>query len=104
MSCENIKNGLFSFKIICENNLKRASNCFSDTLEFQISGGNPAVSPLREGAILLSYSPPVCAKVTGVCGDGTNITEPHISGLELSTSNHNGINGNLHSKAFRVLA
>ena len=45
MSCENIKNDLFSFKIVCENDLKRASDCFSDTLEIQIFPGEIPRTP-----------------------------------------------------------
>ena len=89
MSCENKKNVLFSFKIVCENNLKRASDCFSDTLEIQIFQGETPVPPppQREGANSLSYSPPAHAFGTQICDNGMNIAEPPISGLVPSTSN-----------------
>ena len=48
MSCDNIKNGLFSFKIVCEDNLKRASDCFSDTLEIQIFPREIPRTPLTD--------------------------------------------------------
>ena len=90
MSCENIKKDLFSFKIVCENDLKRASDCFSDTLRFKFSRGDPPYPPDERGggAIPLSYSPPARALALGVCGNDTNIAEPPISYLEPFTSNH----------------
>ena len=49
MLCDHIKNGPFSFKIVCENNLKRASDCFSDTLEIQIFAGEIPRTLLTRG-------------------------------------------------------
>ena len=87
MSCENIKNDLhvFSFKIVCENDLKRASDTPRNPNFF---GGDPR-TPLTRGAhhLPLVLSPCLCIG-TQFCGNDTKIAEPPISYLEPFTSNH----------------
>ena len=87
MSCDNIKNGLFSCKIVCENNLKRASDCFSDTLENQIFPGEIPRTPLtRGGPPPLVLSPCFCFGFMSIA----NITKATFSGLRLLLQIING--------------
>ena len=63
MSCKNIKNDPFLCKILFINDLKRVSDCFSDTLEIQNFLGEAPRTPLTRGGQPppLSYSPPARA-------------------------------------------
>ena len=93
MSCGNIKNGLFSCKIVCENNLKRATDCFSDTLENQIFPGEIPRTPLtRGGQPPLVLSPCFCFGFVSIA----NITKASFPGLRLLLQIINGRKNEMH--------
>ena len=92
---DNIKNGLFSFKIVCENNLKRVSDCFSDTLEIQIFPGEIPRTPLTRGG-----QPPLVLSPCFCFGFVSIATSPRpFSRSTPSTSNHKWGKNDMHSKA-----
>ena len=69
ISCEKDKkkNGLFSFKIVCENNLKRGhADCFSDTLEIQFFPEETPVPPDERGHPPPVLSPCLCLQHSGM--------------------------------------
>ena len=81
MSCKNIKNDPFLCKILFINDLKGASDCFSDTLEIQNFPAETPTNPLTKET--LSYSPP--ARAFGTRFVPLAQKEPSTSGKVSST-------------------